>query len=301
MSAALRLRYAVAMRFLAALALGEPSHFVDVARTADQVGLDGLALSDHVVFPERLESKYPYAPDGKRFWELDAPWPDPWVTIGAMAAVTTRLRFLTNVFILPARNPFLVAKAVGTAAVLSQNRVVLGIGIGWMREEFVLLGQPFEGRGKRADEAIDVLRTLWRGGLVEHHGAHWDFGPVIMSPAPTKPVPIYVGGESDAALRRAARLGDGYISVLRTTDEIRALVAKIQGLRAEAGRASEPFDFVVSVNDAFDVDGYKRLEDAGATSFITVPWLFYGGDPTALETKKAGLERFAEDVLVRMR
>ena len=129
-----------------------------------------MALSDHVFYPEQLESKYPYTPDGKPQFRPEESWPDPWVAIGAMAAVTTSLRFVTNVYVLPARNPFVVAKAVGTAAVLSDDRVLLGIGAGWMREEFEQMGQAFAKRGARMEEMVEVLRTLWQGGMVEHHG-----------------------------------------------------------------------------------------------------------------------------------
>ena len=122
-----------------------------------------------------------------------------------MAAVTERIRFFTNVFVLPMRNPFPVAKQVATAAALSGGRVSLGVGMGWCEEEFDLLEQPFAGRGKRADEQLEVLRKLWAGGWVEHHGDHYDFPRLEMSPSLDAPVPILVGGISDAALRRAAR------------------------------------------------------------------------------------------------
>lgn len=288
------------MKFFAALVFNDPLHYLDIARAADACGLDGLALSDHVIYPERLESPYPYSPDGKPGFESATPWPDVWVAIGAMAAVTTRLRFLTNVYVLPARNPFVVAKAVGTAAVLSQNRVILGVGVGWMREEFALLQEDFHTRGKRTDEMIDVLRTLWRGGMVEHHGRFFNFDRLAMNPVPTAPIPIYVGGVSEPALRRAAR-NDGWISVLHSFSEIQDFVARLRRFRAEYGRSAEPFDVCVSCSDIFDVDGYRRLEDAGVGSIVTVPWIFYGGDPTVLEDKRRGLARFGDDVLAKMR
>jgi alkanesulfonate monooxygenase SsuD/methylene tetrahydromethanopterin reductase-like flavin-dependent oxidoreductase (luciferase family) len=160
------------MRFLCSLAFTEPLDMIPLARHADEVGFDMLALSDHLVFPESLASSYPYSPDGKPFWAPSTPWPDCFVAIGAMAAVTARIRFATNVFVLPARDPFVVAKAAGTAAVLSRNRLVLGVGSGWMRDEFALTGQEFETRGARTSEMIDVLRLLWGGGMVEHRGRH---------------------------------------------------------------------------------------------------------------------------------
>jgi len=289
------------MRFMAALAFSEPADFVDIARTADACGWDALAISDHLVLPGEIRSPYPYAADGKPYWDAGTPWPDPWVSIGAMAAVTARVQFVTNVYVLPARNPFVVAKAVGTAAVLSANRVILGIGVGWMREEFDLLEQDFARRGRRTDEAITVLRTLWRGGMVEHHGEFFDFGPLAMSPAPTRPVRVYVGGVSAPALRRAARLGDGWISVLHTAAEIRDFVARLRALRAEYGRNSLPFEICVSCSDVFDLDGYRRLEDIGVGAILTVPWVLYGGDPTRLEAKRDGLERFADTIIAHWR
>ena len=124
-------------------------------------------------------------------------WPDPWVTIGFLAGHTTTLRFFTNIFVLPPRPPVAVAKLAGTAAALSGNRVALGIGMGWMEEEFEAMGQPFAGRGKRADEMIEVLRTLWTGEVVEHHGEFFDLPPLEIQPVPTEPVPIWVGGTSE--------------------------------------------------------------------------------------------------------
>lgn len=288
------------MKFFTALVLSDPLQFVDIARAADACGLDGITLPDHVLCPETITTPYPYDPDGRPPFVPSTPWPDPWVAIGAMAAVTTRLRFLTSVYVLPARNPFLVAKTVGTAAVLSQDRVILGLGVGWMREEFALLGQDFHTRGQRTDEAIGILRALWRGGMVEHHGRHYDFARVQMSPAPTRPVPIWVGGLTEPALRRAARLGDGWISMVHSVDEIRTFVARLRALRAEYGRAHEPFEVCVwSV--ALDADSLRQLEDAGVSAVLTVPWFAYPGDPESLDHKRRSLERFAGDVLAKMR
>jgi probable F420-dependent oxidoreductase len=223
------------------------------------------------------------------------------VAIGAMAAVTTRLQFLTNIFVLPSRNPLLVAKAVGTAAVLSNNRVILGIGVGWMREEFELLGQDFPTRGRRTNEAIEVLRTLWRGGMAEYHGKFYAFDKLEMSPAPSQPVPIYVGGESTAALRRAARYGDGWISVLHSLEEIKALVQQLARLRAELGRTHAPFDVCVSCNNVFDIDGYRRLADVGVTTLLTMPWALYGEHVGELDAKCRALHRFADEVIQPMK
>ena len=285
------------MKFAAALAFNDPTHFLELARTADQCGWGWFAVSDHVVFPEKLASAYPYAKDGKPYWTGATPWPDPFTAIAAMAAVTERLKFLTNIFILPVRNPVLVAKQIGTAAAMAEGRVALGIGVGWMKEEYDLLGAAFSARGKRMDEQVEILRKLWKGGMVEHHGTFYDFDRLEMSPVPKKGVPILVGGLSEVALKRAARLGDGWIAVQHTPEELRALLKRLGELRKEYGTADKPFETVVACTDVFDVDGYRRLEEMGATTLTTAPWVLYGADPNSLEEKKDAIKRFADDVI----
>jgi probable F420-dependent oxidoreductase len=289
------------MRFAFPLAFSEPAHACAMARAADEHGWDFVCVSDHVVHPARIDSVYPYTRDGRPRWESESPWPDPWVTIGAMAAVTSRLRFFTNIFVLPMRNPFLVAKAVGTASVLSGGRAALGIGMGWMREEFGLLEQDFRSRGRRADEMIEVMRKLWTGDMVEHHGEFYDFGPLRMSPGVPGPIPIYVGGFSEPALRRVGRLGDGWVSDIHTVEELRGIVERIRHHRKEHGREGEPLEIVASAKDAFDLDGYRRMAEAGVTTLATMPWLPYGGRTDALEDKLDGIRRFADDVIAKMR
>ncbi|RMD86213.1 MAG: LLM class F420-dependent oxidoreductase [Candidatus Dadabacteria bacterium] len=289
------------MKFAAALAFADVDELCELARTAEASGWDYVGMSDHVVHPARIGSRYPYTDDGRPRWPPFTPWPDPWVAIGAMAAVTTRIRFVTNVYVLPMRNPFLVAKAVATASVISGGRVDMGVGVGWMREEFELLGQDFRNRGRRLEEMIEVLGKLWRGEMVEHHGRYYSFPPLEMTPAPVAPVPIYGGGMSEKALRRAARLFDGWISDLDSTEGLARSIARIERYRREYGRERLPFAVFASATDAFDVDGYRRLEEVGVTHLLTLPWALYGSSPRCgLAEKKAGLERFAEDVIARM-
>jgi probable F420-dependent oxidoreductase len=289
------------MKFAVSLAFSPPDHWLPLARTADECGWDVVLLSDHVVHPEKIDSPYPYTEDGSPRWDAPTPWPDVWVAVGAMGAVTRRVRFMTGIYILPLRNPFVVAKAVGTAAVFAGGRVSLGIGMGWMKEEFDLLEQPFSRRGKRADEMLEVLKKLWSGEVVEHHGDFYDFAPLSMKPAPPEPIPIVVGGLSEPALKRAARLGDGWISDMHTTEELREICARLAALRAECGRADEPFEVVAACTDAVDVDGYRRVRDVGVTCVQTMPWLFYGGFTDNLTQKQEGIRRFAEDVFPKLR
>jgi probable F420-dependent oxidoreductase len=275
-------------------------HLTAMARSAEEAGFDAIAISDHLAHPESIRSRYPYAPDGAIRWTQHTAWPDPLVSIGAMAAVTERLRFLTNVYVLALRNPVLAAKAIGTAAALSGDRVALGVGVGWMQEEFALAGQDFRTRGRRTDEAIEVMRALWSGEPVEHHGRFYDFARVRMLPAPGAPVPIYGGGLSEPALRRAARL-DGWVSDLHPRAELAALAARLRREREHAGRAGEPFAIVAACSDAFDPDGIRWLADAGVTHVATAPWLLYGGRWDSLADKVDGMRRFADQVIAKLR
>jgi probable F420-dependent oxidoreductase len=298
------------VRFWASVAFVDNDQLLDIARACDDSGYHGILVSDHLLFPEKLSSSYPYSPDGSPIWSPSTPWPDPWVLIGAMAAVTTRLHFSTNIYVAPIRNPFVIAKAVATAAVLSRDRVALGLAAGWMREEADLLGVDFDNRGPRLDELIEVLRTLWRGGMVEHHGTFYDFDRLEMSPVPAQPIAIYGGGHSRPALQRAARL-DGWIGNAYPPDVATELVGRLHGYRAEADRAGSgpaghPFETIVGVLSAPDLDLFRRLEDAGVTGLICAPWI--SARPSAdaanriasFAEKRAAIERFAEEVVHRL-
>jgi probable F420-dependent oxidoreductase len=288
------------VKFCASLAFTETEDYVELARVAEEHGWDTLVLSDHVVHPEKIASKYPYREDGQRPWEAPDHWPDVWVAMAAMGAATRRLRFLTGVYVVPMRHPFHLAKAIGTAAVLTGYRVSLGIGLGWMRDEFELLGQSFGDRAARTFEMLAVMRKLWSGEMVEHHGRFYDFGRLNMRPAARGPIPLIVGGVTDAALRRTAKIGDGWIPHAISTAQARDMIAAIARYRGEFGRASEPFCAVVPLTDAFDPDGYRRAEEIGVTHVLTTPWSIYGGSHRSLADKRDGLRRFADDVIAKM-
>jgi probable F420-dependent oxidoreductase len=263
------------VKFAQAL-IGLPAEgYVEAAKAAEDAGFSAIALSDHVVTPDKIDSTYPYTPDGKPQYDPVWDFPDPWVAVGAMSAVTTHLEFFTNVFVLPARNPVLVAKSLATAAKISGDRVRLGIGAGWMREEFDLLDQRFGGRGKRMDEMVEVMRTLWGGGMVEHHGTSYDFDLLEMRPTPDRQIPIYVGGDSEIALRRAARL-DGWIGVYYSVDELEQNCRRILGYRAEAGLADQPFEIVASPLANPRPETLERLEAVGVTTILTSAWISQG-------------------------
>ncbi len=283
------------MKFVTSLAFCDPAQILPLARACDAAGFDAVAVSDHVVQPERIDTPYPYTADGTPRWQPFTPWPDPWVTAGYVAAATERLRVLTSIYVLPLRHPVLVAKEVGTAAVLSNGRVALGLGVGWMREEFEIAGARFERRGARTDEMLEVLRKLWAGGWVEHQGEFYAFPRLEMSPAPGD-VPIYAGGLSEAAFRRAAQRCDGWISDLHSTEQLRGIVAQLHELRADGPRAGRPFAVLASVLDAVKLDDYRRLEEIGVTHVQTMPWVFYGGPTDDTQKRVDGVRRFGDEI-----
>ncbi|MFO0690609.1 MAG: TIGR03619 family F420-dependent LLM class oxidoreductase [Myxococcota bacterium] len=269
----------------------------EVAALVERLGFDGIGLSDHLVRPREVESRYPYSADGRMEAGTSTPYPDPFVAIAALGQVTTRVRFLTNVYVLPLRDPFAVAKAVSTASVFAGERVVLGIGVGWMAEEFALTGQRFDGRGRRTDEMLEVLAKLFTGEMVEHHGPFYDFSPLQMQPVPGKPPPIWVGGESAAALRRAARQ-DGWIGIHYGEDEALRRIEALQRARREAGRTNAPFEIAMALREPPDRAARRRLEDAGMTVLLhPAPW---PADPRGLGVaeRRDALARAAERLIV---
>ena len=296
------------MKFWCATAWVDPTVLVGIAQLVDHAGYHGLMASDHLVFPRELASPYPYSPhpDGRPVWDENAPWPDPWVLFGAVAAVTTRLRFTTNIYVAPSRPLVEVAKVIGTVSVLSGGRVALGAGAGWMREEFDLQGASFVNRGKRFNEMIVALRELWKGGWVEFHGNYYDVPPLTIEPHPPEPIPIYLGGHSDAALRRAAQLGDGWIGNAYGWDDLVHYVGRLRGFLGEAGRAGDDFEIIAGINAVPDPDVYKRAEaEIGLTGTMCMPWILDGdiahmreeGAQPSVEAYRPSIERFAEEIV----
>lgn len=284
------------MRFAISTSFQPVDHLAPIARAADELGYHSLGVPDHVVDFEELATPYPYTPDGSRRWTHDTAWPDPWVLIGALAAVTTRVRFFTSVYVPAIRSPFQVAKSVGTAAVLSGNRVSLGVGIGWCREEFELLGQDFSTRGRRTDEALALMADLWRPGWAEFDGEFHTAPRLAMEPTPTERIPIFVGGLSDVAFRRAAR-HDGWVGDLFSIEQAGEIAGRLAAARAEIG-AEGDFSVITALSDAFLPEHFERAEAAGVTDCWTMPWAYYHGLDATLEQKLESMERFAADVLV---
>lgn len=288
------------MKFVLSSSFTSVADLLQLAPVAEQSGWHAMSFSDHVVHPESISTPYPYTRDGSRRWQAFTDWPDPFVLAAALSARTERLRFMNNVFVLPMRNPFLVAKAVSTAEIVSRGRIDLCIGVGWSKDEFELMQQDFHTRGRRCDEMVEILRLLWSGKWVEYHGKYYQFERLEMNPAPGAPIPIWVGGISDPALRRAARLGDGWITDLQSSDDIIDCIARLQAYRREYQREQLPFGIMATPKDAFTLDGYRRLEAHGVSHILTQPWPFYYGNTRDPGQMAAGIQRFAEDIIAPM-
>lgn len=288
------------MRFWQSLSFTETEQVVPLARHAEELGFEGVLVSDHLFHPETLTSKYPYSDDGAPPFDAATEWPEAWSLIGAIGSVTERLRLTTGIYILPLRHPLVVAKASATLSILTRGRFALGVGVGWVREEYDQLGEDFHTRGRRCDEMIEIIRKVQADGPVAHHGRFYDFEPLHMSPLPSEPAPIYVGGVSSAALRRAGRLGDGWIGSGHPVDQVASVLAEIDRHRREAGRAEMPFESIVPVTDLPDAGTCQRLEEAGATSMLCYPLSFALGPGSSLDGKRSALERFANDVIAKL-
>ena len=288
-------------QFSCAIAMSPLEQIVPIAQAAEECGFTSIALPDSLFYSETVSADYPYTPDGSRMWTADTPWPDPLIAAGAIGAATSTIRSYTQVLKLGSRNPLLLARQLLTVAALTGNRFGFGVGIGWSPEEFKWCGEPYAGRGRRVDEMIEVIRLVLGGGMVEHHGEFYDFDKLQMSPPPTEPMPFYVGGHTEVALKRAARIGDGWTSAMIKFADLVATKQRLDELRAEYGRAEEPFEIQAVCIDRFGVDGYLEQFEAGVTDIITVPWAFYGVPfDGPLEAKLDGMRRFADEIMTKV-
>ncbi len=218
-----------------------------LGRLAEAAGFDSLITVEHVIWPSSYTSRYPYAPSGKVPGNPSTPLPDPLIWMAWVAALTSTLRFMTGVVILPQRNPLVLAKEVATLDYMSGGRIELGIGVGWLKEEFEALGVPFERRGKRADEHVAAMRALWAGDDASFQGEFVNFTGVSSNPKPVRGgVPIVVGGHSEAAAQRAGRLGDGFFPLSAGQGEIGPLIEMMRRAADAAGRDAGAIEITTS-------------------------------------------------------
>jgi probable F420-dependent oxidoreductase len=272
------------------------SDMVADAVAAEDAGYAGVVVSDHLVWPGRITSPYPYSADGSVRWPPDTEWPDAWVLAGAVLQATSTLRFATNVYLPLLRHPAVVAKAVSTAASLSGDRVALGVGAGWMSEEFMAMDKEFAGRGAVLDKALAMLGELWSGQPVRQTKGQRAVDGVVMLPPPQRPIPIWVGGHSRAAVRRAVR-HDGWIAVLgRDVDKTADEAAQVRGLRSESPTGDGGFAVMVT-GYTDDLDKFRRLADAGVDGIFLTPGRFAPQDGPDRHT---AIRRYADRVVSRL-
>jgi probable F420-dependent oxidoreductase len=294
------------MRFTYAEAMTDATYYLPLAQAAEQAGYTSMTVADSLIYPRESDSTYPYTDDGNREFLEDKEFIETFTLVAAMGAVTSTLRFTPFVLKLPIRPPVLVAKQASSIAYLTGNRLGLGIGLSPWPEDFAVMGVPWERRGKRMDECMDIVRGLTSGEFFEFHGEFYDFDAIKQTPAPTESIPLLVGGHSDAALRRAVRRGDGWMHAGGDGEELDLLLDKLKKFRDEEGdRDSDrdrPFEIHAISYDAYSVDGVKRLQDKGITDLIVgfrVPYI-KGPDTEPLDKKIEHLEKFAESVIAKV-
>jgi probable F420-dependent oxidoreductase len=266
------------------------------AVAAEANGFDSLWTVEHVVVPSGYKSTYPYADDGRMPGRDDSPIPDPLIWLAYVAAATTRIRLATGILILPQRNPVILAKELATLDHLSAGRTILGIGIGWLAEEFAAIGVPFERRAARADDYVAALRALW-SDEPSHHSEFVEFTDCIVRPRPVAAsIPIHVGGHSAAAARRAGRLGDGYFPVARGSfDELTELFDLARSTAAAAGRDPSAIEMTTggaSASGPIGSDEIRALADIG-TDRVVVPSYTFWRDPAD------SLARYADEIIAK--
>lgn len=258
------------MKVFQSLARTPIEELIPLAMAAEEYGFDGVTLSDHLVRPLDVASRYPYSADGRMAAPPETSYPDVWVAAGAIAQATRRLMILTAVYVVPLRDPISVAKALSTAAVMSGGRMMFGVGLGWMREEFSLTGQSFANRGERTDEMLALINALMSPDFREHRGRHYDVPPLRMAPLPADRPPVIVGGHSGAALARAAR-HDGWLGVNYPLAEVPRILGELAMARANAPPRETPFEIALAIDEPLTPDALAQLASLGVTLAIHPP------------------------------
>jgi len=271
----------------------QPAHASELAQLAEQNGFESLWTVEHVVVPRDYASTYPYAQSGRMPGGEETDIPDPLIWLAHVAAGTQRIRLGTGILILPQRNPVILAKEVATLDLLSGGRVLLGVGVGWLAEEFAALKVPFEGRGARADEYIEALRALWAEGDATYEGQFASFERAVSRPKPHQAggPPIIVGGHSEAAARRAGRLGDGFFPGARGREELARLIEVMREAAEKAGR--DPDLIEITAGGRPDLETIEAWAGMGVKRFLIPPLGF------DVETLRDQLPKFAENVIAK--
>ncbi len=285
------------MQFWQAIPFTHPDDMLVLAPVAEEAGFEGILLADHVFAPEAFSSRYPYDEVGKPPFDGSTHFPEVWSTISALSQHTTTLRFMTNVFMLPLRHPIQIARDVGTAAIFSKNRTVLGFGAGWLREEYEILDMPFEARGRRMDEQIPIIQRLLTGEIVAHDGEYYQFDALRLSPTPSEPVPLWVGGMNEAALRRAGQFCDGWTGAGTSFQETLEILGQLRTQRERFGRLDRPFDCLIPLTQELPPDQMAQLIEMGMTGTVSWPLEFQMPPGATLTEKCAKLRQLGEELI----
>lgn len=290
------------MRFTLAEAMTKVENYVPLAQAAEELGFTSMTVSDSLIYPQESTTKYPYNGTGDREFLEDKDFIETMILCSHIFAQTSTIRLTPFVLKLPVRPPVLLAKQASSVAYLSNNRLGLGIGLSPWPEDFMAMGLPWEKRGKRMDECIDIVRGLTSGGYFGYEGEFYNFEPLKQQPVPSEKVPLLVGGHADAALRRAVRKGDGWMHAGGDQAELEVMLDKIKQIRQDEGDTRDDFEVHVISMDAYNLDGIKRLEDKGVTDCIVgfrMPYV-KGIDQETIAEKRAPMEKFAEKIISKL-
>lgn len=286
------------MKFSLNIGMCDPSHYAPLAQKAEAAGFDSIAVPDSICYPKSSDTKYPYTEDGGREFLDNQPFMEALIAVTHMAAVTENIRFCTYVYKLAIRQAALVAKQVQSIQAFSGGRLDLGIGLSPWPEDFAIAGVPWAKRGKRLDEQIEILRGLETGEYFGFEGSCHSMPENKMSPPPAVPTRIYIGGHSEAALKRAARQGDGWVCAGADTKEVEAHIKRINQFRDQYGTADSLFSFWTTGQDAFTREGIARLENIGVTDVVIGFRDPFAGQPdSSLEDKINLLEWYAGEFI----
>ncbi len=275
--------------------------YVPLTVKAEAIGFDSISIPDSICYPKEGDPNYPYNADGTREFLDGVPFIEPFILATYLAAVTTKIKFVTSVYKLAVHNPAIVAKSLSSLAVMSGNRFMFGVGISPWPEDFTVAHVPWAKRGKRLDEMMEIINGLMSGDYFGYKGDHFDLPEIKLCPVPTERPPLLVGGHSEPALKRAARLGDGWIAAGGTAAEIAPMVERIKELRKEFGRDHLPFEYHAMTAEAYDPDGLKRLADIGINEVAVAFRDVYASQPDdqTVEQKYGQMEWYINDVAAK--
>ena len=288
------------MRFTFAESMCDPSQYVPLAIEAERAGYHSFTVPDSICYPRDSDSKYPYTPDGDRHFLEGRPFIEPFVLIPALGAVTESLRFTTFVVKLPIRQPVLVAKQAASVAVMTNDRFGFGVGLSPWPEDFAVTGTEWTTRGARMDEMIEIIRGLTRGDFFSYQGNHYQIPSIQICPVPKRQIPILIGGHAEAALKRAARLGDGWMHAGGDAATLDRHLTRLAELRRDYGRDRQPFEIHVIAMEAYSLDGVRRLEDKGVSDVIVGFRNAYEADTMPLQQKIDALRGYADRIIAKL-